>query len=85
MSASRSSGRVRRAWRAPTISPTYGYRPVVFEAQDRPGGMMVLGIPPYRLRRDVLQDEIRAILDMGVELRTGQAPRTRLLARLAQG
>jgi NADPH-dependent glutamate synthase beta subunit-like oxidoreductase/NAD-dependent dihydropyrimidine dehydrogenase PreA subunit len=35
--------------------------------------MMVLGIPPYRLRRDVLQDEIRAILDMGVELRTGQA------------
>lgn len=52
---------------------TYGYRPVVFEAQDRPGGMMVLGIPPYRLRRDVLQDEIRAILDMGVELRTGRA------------
>ena len=51
---------------------TYGYRPVVFEAQDRPGGMMVLGIPPYRLRRDVLQDEIRAILDMGVELRTGR-------------
>jgi formate dehydrogenase beta subunit len=50
---------------------TYGYRPVVFEAQDRPGGMMVLGIPPYRLRRDILQDEIRAILDMGVELRTG--------------
>ncbi len=52
---------------------TFGYRPVVFEAQDRPGGMMVLGIPPYRLRRDLLQDEIRAILDMGVELRTGQA------------
>jgi formate dehydrogenase (NADP+) beta subunit len=52
---------------------TYGYKPVVFEAQDRPGGMMVLGIPPYRLRRDLLQEEIRAILDMGVELRTGQA------------
>ncbi|MGZ6543767.1 MAG: FAD-dependent oxidoreductase [Actinomycetota bacterium] len=51
---------------------SFGYRPVVFEAQDRPGGMMVLGIPPYRLRREVLQDEIRAILDMGVELRTGQ-------------
>jgi formate dehydrogenase beta subunit len=52
---------------------TYGYRPVVFEAQDRPGGMMVLGIPSYRLRRDILQQEIRAILDMGVELRTGMA------------
>jgi formate dehydrogenase beta subunit len=50
---------------------TFGYRPVVFEGQDRPGGMMVLGIPPYRLRRDLLQDEIQAILDMGVELRTG--------------
>lgn len=48
----------------------YGYRPVVFEAQDRPGGMMVLGVPTYRLRRDVLQSEIRAILDLGVELRT---------------
>jgi NADPH-dependent glutamate synthase beta subunit-like oxidoreductase/NAD-dependent dihydropyrimidine dehydrogenase PreA subunit len=33
--------------------------------------MMVLGIPPYRLRRDLLDAEIRAILDMGVELRTG--------------
>ncbi len=49
----------------------YGYRPVVFEAQDRPGGMMVLAIPPYRLRRGVLEAEIRAILDLGVELRTG--------------
>jgi formate dehydrogenase beta subunit len=49
----------------------YGYSAVVFEAQDRPGGMMVLGIPTYRLRRDVLEAEIRAILDLGVELRTG--------------
>jgi formate dehydrogenase beta subunit len=49
----------------------FGYRPVVFEGQDRPGGMMVLGIPPYRLRREVMEGEIRAILDLGVELRTG--------------
>lgn len=49
----------------------YGYQPVVLEGQDRPGGMMVLGIPTYRLRRDVLEDEIRAILGLGVELRTG--------------
>ncbi len=49
----------------------YGYRPVVFEAHDRPGGMMVLGIPTYRLRRDVLEAEIQAIVDLGVELRTG--------------
>jgi formate dehydrogenase (NADP+) beta subunit len=51
---------------------TFGYHPVVFEAQDRPGGMMVLGIPPYRLRRDLIEAEIDAILDLGVELRTGQ-------------
>jgi len=51
----------------------YGYRPVVFEAQDRPGGMMVLGIPTYRLRREVLQAEIRAILGLGVEVRTEMA------------
>lgn len=51
-----------------------GYRPVVFDAADRPGGMMVLGIPAYRLRRDLLDAEIRAILDLGVDLR----PSTRL-------
>ena len=51
----------------------YGYNPVVFEAADRPGGMMVLGIPPYRLRRELLQAEIRAIIGLGVELRTEQA------------
>jgi len=52
---------------------TFGYRPVVFEAQERPGGMMVLGIPPYRLRRELIEDEIEAIADLGVEIRTGQA------------
>jgi NADPH-dependent glutamate synthase beta subunit-like oxidoreductase/NAD-dependent dihydropyrimidine dehydrogenase PreA subunit len=51
---------------------SYGYRPVVFDAADRPGGMMVLGIPTYRLRRDILQAEIRAILGLGVELRLGR-------------
>ncbi|MGZ8578368.1 MAG: FAD-dependent oxidoreductase [Actinomycetota bacterium] len=48
----------------------FGYRPVVFDAADRPGGMMVLGIPTYRLRREIVQSEIRAILGMGVDLRT---------------
>ncbi len=50
----------------------YGYSPVVFDAADRPGGMMVLGIPTYRLRREILQAEIRAILGLGVELRLNQ-------------
>ena len=46
-----------------------GYAVTVFEAAAVPGGMMHLGIPEYRLPRDVLQAQIREILDMGPELR----------------
>lgn len=46
-----------------------GYRVTVFEASAVPGGMMHLGIPEYRLPRDVLQAQIREILDLGPELR----------------
>lgn len=49
-----------------------GWEPVVFDAADRPGGMMVLGIPDYRLRRDVIEAEVAAIVDLGVELRLGR-------------
>ena len=64
---------------------TYGYRPVVFEAQDRPGGMMVLGIPPYRLRRDLLQDEIARDPRDGRRAADERAAGPRLHARLAEG
>jgi NADPH-dependent glutamate synthase beta subunit-like oxidoreductase len=46
-----------------------GYPVTVFEAAAVPGGMMHLGIPEYRLPRDVLQAQIREILDMGPELK----------------
>jgi formate dehydrogenase (NADP+) beta subunit len=46
-----------------------GYPVTVFDAAGVPGGMMHLGIPEYRLPRDVLQAQIREILDMGPELR----------------
>ena len=46
-----------------------GYRVTVFEASAVPGGMMHLGIPEYRLPRDVLQAQIREILELGPELR----------------
>jgi len=45
-----------------------GYSVTVFEASDRPGGMLYLGIPEYRLPRDVLAKEINSILELGVEL-----------------
>jgi NADPH-dependent glutamate synthase beta subunit-like oxidoreductase len=46
-----------------------GYPVTIFEAAGVPGGMMHLGIPEYRLPRDVLQAQIREILDLGPELR----------------
>jgi len=46
-----------------------GYRVTVFEAAAVPGGMMHLGIPEYRLPRDVLAAQIREILDLGPELK----------------
>ena len=49
-----------------------GYRPTVFEAQNRPGGMLVQAIPAYRLPRATLAREIRMIRNMGVEIRTGK-------------
>ena len=48
-----------------------GHPVTVYEAQDRPGGMMVLGIPEYRLARGLISREIDAIVELGVELRTG--------------
>ncbi|MBN1675154.1 MAG: FAD-dependent oxidoreductase [Kiritimatiellae bacterium] len=49
-----------------------GYRPTVFEAEKRVGGMLVQAIPAYRLPRDTLEREVRMIRDMGVEFRTGK-------------
>lgn len=46
-----------------------GYAVTIFDAAAVPGGMMHLGIPEYRLPRDVLQAQIREILDLGPELR----------------
>ena len=46
-----------------------GHAVTLFEAESAAGGMMRYGIPKYRLPRDVLDAEIRRILDMGVELR----------------
>jgi len=50
-----------------------GYQVTIFEALSVPGGMIKVGIPDYRLDKDVLMDEIKMIEDMGVEIRLGQA------------
>jgi len=48
-----------------------GHPVTVYEAQDRLGGMMVLGIPEYRLPRALIVREVEAVLELGVEARTG--------------
>ncbi|MBI4334136.1 MAG: FAD-dependent oxidoreductase [Chloroflexi bacterium] len=48
----------------------WGYQPTVFEALPVAGGMMVVGIPAYRLPRDVLKAEIDFIKSAGVEIKT---------------
>lgn len=47
-----------------------GHTVEIREAGPLPGGMMRFGIPQYRLPRDVLDAEIRRVLDLGVTLRT---------------
>jgi NADPH-dependent glutamate synthase beta subunit-like oxidoreductase len=46
-----------------------GHQVAIFEAAEQPGGMMRYGIPKYRLPRDVLDAEIRRLVDYGIELR----------------
>ncbi|HLC04144.1 MAG TPA: FAD-dependent oxidoreductase [Anaerolineales bacterium] len=50
-----------------------GHRVTVFEAADTTGGMLRQGVPLYRLARELLDREIQAILDLGVELQLGAA------------
>lgn len=48
-----------------------GYRPTIFEKNERAGGMLVYGIPSFKLEKDVVQAEIDVIKEMGVEIKTG--------------
>ena len=45
-----------------------GHPVTVYEAADRLGGMMVLGIPEYRLARGLITREIDAILELGIDV-----------------
>jgi 2-oxoacid:acceptor oxidoreductase delta subunit (pyruvate/2-ketoisovalerate family) len=47
------------------------YDVTVFESSSSAGGMLRMGIPSYRLPKDVLDREISGIQALGVEIRTG--------------
>ena len=61
-----------------------GYECTVFEKLDKPGGLMRSNIPAFRLPARVLDEEIGAIVDMGVDLRLN-TPVTSMKALLNEG
>ena len=48
-----------------------GYRPTVFEKNERPGGMLRYGIPSFKLEKDVIDAEIDILRELGVTIRCG--------------
>ena len=48
-----------------------GHNITIFESLPVAGGMLSVGIPAYRLPRDILQAEVDAILAQGIALKTG--------------
>jgi len=48
-----------------------GYKVTVFEKQKALGGMLTLGIPAFRLEKDVVNAEINILKELGVEFKTG--------------
>lgn len=48
-----------------------GYHPTVFEQRKKPGGMLVYGIPSFKLEKDVVAAEIEVMKAVGVEIRCG--------------
>ena len=48
-----------------------GYKPVIFEKNARPGGMLTYGIPSYKLEKSVIEAEVAIIEEMGAEIRYG--------------
>ena len=48
-----------------------GFRPVVFETEPLAAGMLALGVPSYRLSRELIRREVAVIEALGVQIRCG--------------
>ena len=48
-----------------------GHEVKVFEAAEKPGGMLTYGIPAWRLPREIIDREIALVESLGVKIRTG--------------
>lgn len=49
----------------------YGHQVTVFEKQEKPGGMLMFGIPSFRLQKDVVEAEIQILKELGITFETG--------------
>ena len=49
----------------------FGYSVAIYESFPIPGGMLNVGIPPYRLPREVVQQAIDEVRELGIEIITG--------------
>lgn len=47
-----------------------GYKVTLFEAFHKPGGVLVYGIPEFRLPKSIVEEELNALKTMGVEIKT---------------
>ncbi len=54
-----------------------GYGVTIFEARPELGGLLRYGIPPYRLDNEILDKETQRILDLGIDVHTSSAVRSR--------
>jgi NADPH-dependent glutamate synthase beta subunit-like oxidoreductase len=60
-----------------------GYQVTIFEKDPVLGGMLTMGIPSYRLPREIVEAEIQLIRDMGVTMKTGvEIGKDRTIAQL---
>ena len=50
-----------------------GYQVTVLEKQQVPGGMLRLGVPEYRLPRELIRMEVNSILSLGIKLELGKS------------
>ena len=48
-----------------------GYPVTIFEKEEKPGGMLVYGIPSFRLEKSVIEAEIEVLKAMGIEFKCG--------------
>lgn len=48
-----------------------GYPVTIFEKEDKPGGMLMYGIPSFRLEKSVIEAEIEVLKSMGIEFKCG--------------